>query len=183
MGLPAAARRRWPMPSPTSAMCHSCASPPQRLLLESQVLGCRSAEYLQYTPPVCQMLGGSWCQAVSPIALWLWDKLASLYSVSYGGHGLAGESEAKVRQLFQEAADVAPCIVFIGTLLLAHPVLHECALTLNVCELSSRASHLVSCTAIVHDHCDTGVQMRLTPSLQSARARSARWSAVLLRRC
>lgn len=26
----------------------------------------------------------------------------------------AGESEAKVRQLFQEAADVAPCIVFIG---------------------------------------------------------------------
>ena len=30
----------------------------------------------------------------------------------------AGESEAKVRQLFQEAADVAPCIVFIGTALL-----------------------------------------------------------------
>jgi SpoVK/Ycf46/Vps4 family AAA+-type ATPase len=26
----------------------------------------------------------------------------------------AGESEAKVRQLFQEAAAVAPCIVFIG---------------------------------------------------------------------
>ena len=33
-----------------------------------------------------------------------------------GNHGPAGESEAKVRQLFQEAVDVAPCIVFIGTL-------------------------------------------------------------------
>ena len=32
----------------------------------------------------------------------------------------AGESEAKVRQLFQEAADVAPCIVFIGAVLLTH---------------------------------------------------------------
>ena len=27
---------------------------------------------------------------------------------------LAGESEAKLRQLFQEAAACAPCIVFIG---------------------------------------------------------------------
>ena len=29
-------------------------------------------------------------------------------------HACAGESEAKVRQLFQEAAASAPCIVFIG---------------------------------------------------------------------
>lgn len=28
--------------------------------------------------------------------------------------GLPGESEAKVRQLFQEAAALAPCIIFIG---------------------------------------------------------------------
>jgi AAA+ superfamily predicted ATPase len=27
---------------------------------------------------------------------------------------LSGESEAKLRALFQEAADLAPCIVFIG---------------------------------------------------------------------
>ena len=27
-----------------------------------------------------------------------------------------GESEAKLRQLFQEATQLAPCIVFIGTL-------------------------------------------------------------------
>ena len=32
---------------------------------------------------------------------------------------LAGESEAKLRQLFQEATQVAPCIVFIGM-----PVFH-----------------------------------------------------------
>ncbi len=29
-------------------------------------------------------------------------------------HGLPGESEAKVRQLFQEAVALAPCIIFIG---------------------------------------------------------------------
>ena len=28
--------------------------------------------------------------------------------------GMSGESEAKIRQLFQEAAATAPCIVFIG---------------------------------------------------------------------
>lgn len=28
--------------------------------------------------------------------------------------GMSGESEAKIRQLFQEAASLAPCIVFIG---------------------------------------------------------------------
>lgn len=31
-------------------------------------------------------------------------------------HALSGESEAKVRQLFQEAATLAPCIIFIGPL-------------------------------------------------------------------
>ena len=30
--------------------------------------------------------------------------------------GMSGESEAKIRQLFQEAASLAPCIVFIGGL-------------------------------------------------------------------
>lgn len=30
--------------------------------------------------------------------------------------GMSGESEAKIRQLFQEAASLAPCIVFIGAL-------------------------------------------------------------------
>lgn len=28
--------------------------------------------------------------------------------------GMSGESEAKLRQLFAEARDLAPCIVFIG---------------------------------------------------------------------
>ncbi len=28
--------------------------------------------------------------------------------------GMSGESEAKIRQLFQEAAAAAPCIIFIG---------------------------------------------------------------------
>ena len=41
---------------------------------------------------------------------------------------LAGESEAKLRQLFQEATQLAPCIVFIGTSashLLLHPHSHQ----------------------------------------------------------
>ena len=40
----------------------------------------------------------------------------------------AGESEAKVRQLFQEASALAPCIIFIGLFRLTHwhTVLNAC---------------------------------------------------------
>ena len=34
-----------------------------------------------------------------------------------GCRAYAGESEAKVRQLFEEAQRLAPCIIFIGELL------------------------------------------------------------------
>lgn len=43
---------------------------------------------------------------------------------------MAGESEAKLRSLFQEALDVAPCIVFIGEV-----EGHEC-LQIHACALS-----------------------------------------------
>ena len=55
-GLPAAARPRWPMPSPMSAMCHSCASPRLRSLRECQVYTCLSAEPLQDTACVGKKL-------------------------------------------------------------------------------------------------------------------------------
>lgn len=46
---------------------------------------------------------------------------------------MSGESEAKIRQLFQEAAAAAPCIVFIGALGRPLALQRLCACAVAVC--------------------------------------------------
>lgn len=61
-------------------------------------------------------------------------------------HLSAGESEAKLRQLFQEASSMAPCIVFIGQLLL----LCLCLLLPPDIGLVSLLAHHDLCAAKLH---------------------------------
>ena len=87
------------MPSQTSAGCPSCVCQLRRLCLACLV-------------------------GIIPLPLRCWNDLETrlVLDIEYMLYMLyhmlslllAGESEAKLRQLFQEATQVAPCIVFIG---------------------------------------------------------------------
>lgn len=96
--------------------------------------------------------------------------------------GMSGESEAKIRQLFQEAAACAPCIVFIGA---ARRRARRGGGSWGLCTrcwLASPGDPSTFCFGADTRRC-LPAQMRLTPLLPSARMHSARWSAASLRRC
>jgi DNA polymerase III delta prime subunit len=111
--------------------------------------------------------------------------------------GMSGESEAKIRQLFQEAAALAPCIVFIGAAAAAATKSAPAASQMRDVGLTASGGALVggSCTnpcaptrcswkSLIEPRRPSPFpQTKSTQLRPSARRRSARWSAASWPRC
>ena len=103
--------------------------------------------------------------------------------------GMSGESEAKLRQLFNEARELAPCIVFIGESCLGglgtsiqETGVQSCPCCVVLCIEADLLQRAVLCIPLV-DVRLCGMQMKSTPSSPSARRPSARWRGASWRRC
>lgn len=90
---------------------------------------------------------------------------------------IAGESEAKVRELFREAAELAPCIVFIGESCIPSSLHHWQSNTPSPSFITLGNENRLT----LHFH--HLLQMRSTPLPARESQRRGRWSAGLWLRC